>query len=314
MCYSVNPKAAYLLEQFSSLVFFETMRNNYRFFLDSLEELFEIYMHNLPYSLRSLPYPEQADIQWGETILPNLRNTMDYIDECYVKIKSGDFTYLDCVGDIRSNDKGLSEFSPHWMDDLPKDRVEKCWDYYSIAKSYASIIGNTYPTYWEKGFLEENFPSLSRFNNIDVMLPVSYPIYRINPKVKVYSKEKVIKTGIYVCNEFDNKLKFLAASPEDDNGFAPRYAIQDQETGRNIYYETTWTLVERIADESGSSETIQIENLKGFAGQTCQRTGNWWSPANQLQSRYFEQGEIFPKVEDNSWGETIWYLEVTNKK
>lgn len=61
MCYSVNPKAVYLLEQFSSLAFFETMRNNYRFFLDSLEELFEIYMHNL----RSLPYPEQADIQWG---------------------------------------------------------------------------------------------------------------------------------------------------------------------------------------------------------------------------------------------------------
>ena len=57
-----------------------------------------------------------------------------------------------------------------------------------------------------------------------------------------------------------------------------------------------------------------VENLKGFAGQVCQKTGNWWSPANQLQSRYFEQGEVFPKVDNNSWGETIWYLEVTNKK
>lgn len=43
MNYEVNPKATYLLEQFSSLAFFETMRNNYRFFLDSLEELFEIW-------------------------------------------------------------------------------------------------------------------------------------------------------------------------------------------------------------------------------------------------------------------------------
>ncbi|WP_286422705.1 hypothetical protein [Acinetobacter indicus] len=65
MRYSVNPKAVYLLEQFSSLEFFEVMYNNYRLFLESLEELFEIYMHNLPYNLRSLPYPEQADIQWG---------------------------------------------------------------------------------------------------------------------------------------------------------------------------------------------------------------------------------------------------------
>ena len=43
MNYSINPKEAYLLEQFSSLTFFETMRNNHRLFLDSLEELFEIY-------------------------------------------------------------------------------------------------------------------------------------------------------------------------------------------------------------------------------------------------------------------------------
>ena len=122
MCYSVNPKAVYLLEQFSSLAFFETMRNNYRLFLDSLEELFEIYMHNLPYSLRSLPYPEQADIQWGGTVLPNLRNTMDRIESAYAKIKTGDFTYLRCTGEIRSNDKGLSEFSPHWPDAiLPTD-------------------------------------------------------------------------------------------------------------------------------------------------------------------------------------------------
>ena len=47
MCYSINPKAAYLLEQFSSLAFFETMQNNYRLFLGELEELFEIYMQNL---------------------------------------------------------------------------------------------------------------------------------------------------------------------------------------------------------------------------------------------------------------------------
>ena len=78
MNYSINPKEAYLLEQFSSLTFFETMRNNHRLFLDSLEELFEIYMHNLPHNLRDLPLPEQADIQWGETVLPNFRRTMDY--------------------------------------------------------------------------------------------------------------------------------------------------------------------------------------------------------------------------------------------
>lgn len=50
--YIINPKEAYLLEQFSSLEFFEIMRTNHHLFLDGLEKLFEIYMHNLPYNLR----------------------------------------------------------------------------------------------------------------------------------------------------------------------------------------------------------------------------------------------------------------------
>ena len=314
MNYSINPKEAYLLEQFSSLTFFETMRNNHRLFLDSLEELFEIYMHNLPYNLRDLPLPEQADIQWGGTVLPNFRRTMDYIDQCYTKIKAGDFTYLDCVGDVNSDSKGYKEFSPHWMDNLPYDKVKQCWKYRKLAEDYAFIISNTYPNSWDKDFLDKEFPQLELFHNINITLPESYPIYHINYERKVKSKEKLIKTGIYICNDFDHKLKFLAASPEQDNGFAPRYAKQNMETGENMYYETTWTLVERIADTGGSAKTIQVENLKGFGGEVCPRSGHWWSPANQSEKRYFEQGEIFPKLKNSFWGKTIWYLEVTNKK
>ena len=77
---------------------------------------------------------------------------------------------------------------------------------------------------------------------------------------------------------------------------------------------TDWFLVERIADTGGSAKTIQVENLKGFGGEVCPRSGHWWSPANQSEKRYFEQGEVFPKLKNSFWGKTIWYLEVTNKK
>ncbi|ENW97239.1 hypothetical protein [Acinetobacter dispersus] len=218
MCYSVNPKAVYLLEEFSSFAFFENMRNNYGLFLDSLEKLFEIYVHNLTYDLRSLPYPEQADIQWRETVLLNLRNTMDRIESAYAKIKTGDFTYLRCTGEIRSNDKGLSEFSPHWMDDLPTDKVKQCWDYYSIAKSYASIISNTYPTYWNIDELVIDYPEADIFHEINLVLPDSYPIYRVNPEIIVKSNENVGKTGIYICEEDRNRIEFMAASEEEGRG------------------------------------------------------------------------------------------------
>ena len=315
MNYSINPKEAYLLEQFSSLTFFETMRNNHRLFLDSLEELFEIYMHNLPYNLRDLPLPEQADINWGGTVLPNLRATMDRIDYAYAKIKAGDFTYLRCAGEIRSNDKGLSEFSPHWMDNLPYDKVRQCWDYYSVAKSYASVIESTYPTYWSMDILGDNYPEADIFHDINLTLPHSYPIYRINPAIIAKSDEKLKRTGIYLCMEDRNRIEFMAASEEKDRGFGSVIAVgMDPDTYETLYGDCTWILIERIADTGGSVKTIPVENLKGFGGEVCPRSGNWWSPANQSEKRYVEQGEVFPKLKNSFWGKTIWYLEVTNKK
>ena len=312
--YTFSPKEAYLLEQFSVLHFFEIVRNNHRQFLDGLEELFEIYMHNPPYNLRDLPLPEQADINWGGTVLPNLRETMDRIDYAYAKIKSGDFTYLNYVGEISSDQKGISEFSPHWMDDLPYDKVKKCWDYHSIATSYASVIGQTYPTYWDMDTLIYDFKKIDIFNNIILDLPNSYPIYRINPEIMVKSNEKLEKTGIYLCEEIGDRIEFMAASEEEDNGVASVLAVgHDPDTYETLYAEANWILIERIADDGGSAEMIQTDSLKGFAEQSCPRSGYWWSPANKSQSRYFEQGEIFPKIENSDWGETIWYLEITNK-
>lgn len=315
MSYKINPKAAYLLEQFSSIEFFEIMRNHYSLFLESLEELFEIYMHNLPYNLRDLPLPEQADINWGETVLPNLRNTMDRIDFAHKKIKSGDYTYLDCVGEIRSNHKGLSEFSSDWMDELPYDKVKQCWDYYSIATSYASVIESTYPTSWDMNTLIYDFKKINIFNNIILDLPNSYPIYRINPEITVKSNEKLEITGIYLCQEIEGRIEFMAASEEEDNGVASVVAVgHDPDTYETLYVEVNWTLIERISDVGGSDNSIEIERLKALAGQGCPKTGTWWSPANKSQSRYFKEGEVFPKIESSDWGETVWYLEVTNRK
>ena len=312
--YTFSPKEAYLLEQFSALHFFEILRNNHRQFLDGLEELFEIYMHNLPYNLRDFPLPERADINWGGTVLPNFRSTMDRIEYAYIKIKSGDFTYLNCVGEIRSNDKGLSEFSPHWMDDLPNDKVRQCWDYYSITNRFASIIRNSYPKNWDMGFLEAEFPEAAIFQGIDVDLPSSYPIYRINFEITVKSNEKVKTTGIYICKEDQKRIEFIASSKEEDRGWGSVVPIGvDPDTYETLYAEVNWILIERIADEGGSDNSLDVENIKALSSQSCPRSGYWWSPAKKSQSRYFEQGEIFPKIENSDWGETIWYLEITNK-
>lgn len=319
MNYTFSPKEAYLIEQFTSLEFFEVMRSNYQKFINELEELLEIYMHNLPYNLRSLPLPEQADIVWGETVLPNLRETMQRINIAYEKIKNGDFTYLFIAAEIRSNDKGMSEFSYHWLDDMPTEKVIECFKYHSLVGDYASVIENTYPTYWEKGELDKIFPSAEIFHNIDIKLPDSYPIYKVNPSVQIHSNMKVVRTGIYISDTESQKIAFMAASDEKDSGFASSIGIQDSHTGEFIYHDCLWTLLERIADagntiaDEGESLEAKKTRLKGYSGDICPESGNWWSPANQSQYHHFEKGEIFPKIENSEWGETVWYMEVNKQ-
>lgn len=43
------------------------------------------------------------------------------------------------------------------------------------------------------------------------------------------------------------------------------------------------------------------------AGQPCTREGYWYTPAQQNSRRHFKQGELMPKFEGSSWGDTIWY-------
>ncbi len=52
----------------------------------------------------------------------------------------------------------------------------------------------------------------------------------------------------------------------------------------------------------------QGNQLRCEAGENCPKTGNWYSPANNMEKRHFKQGETMPEIKNNSWGLTIWYL------
>lgn len=52
-----------------------------------------------------------------------------------------------------------------------------------------------------------------------------------------------------------------------------------------------------------STKTLRCE-----AGQICPKTGEWYSPANNMEKRHFNQGDVMPEIKDSPWGLTIWYL------
>ncbi len=61
------------------------------------------------------------------------------------------------------------------------------------------------------------------------------------------------------------------------------------------------------------NDELDRQILKCDAGDFCPYSGEWYSPANNMQKRYFTKGEIMPEIKDNSWGETIWYLDIENQ-
>ena len=80
-----------------------------------------------------------------------------------------------------------------WQDSDTAPFIQMCADdevmrYFPaplIPEQSLQFIEKTYPTYWDKGFLNNEFPKAEIFNGINIKLPGSYPIYRLDSNVLV---------------------------------------------------------------------------------------------------------------------------------
>lgn len=81
-------------------------------------------------------------------------------------------------------------------------------------------------------------------------------------------------------------------------------------SGLQYHHEesTTWVLVERIADEGGNFYSIELKNLKVYAGEPCPHTGYWCTFAKENSRQYFKQGNSFPDV-NSDWGKVYWQFD-----
>ncbi|MFJ2683061.1 PoNe immunity protein domain-containing protein [Pseudomonas sp. NPDC087342] len=79
------------------------------------------------------------------------------------------------------------------------------------------------------------------------------------------------------------------------------YGIDDSKIDHMVYPKD---LVEyaRNYQPTDGSQVARID-----AGQSCSKTGYWFTPAKAESRRHFNQGEIMPGFSDSHWGDTIWY-------
>lgn len=65
-------------------------------------------------------------------------------------------------------------------------------------------------------------------------------------------------------------------------------------------------LVEYARNHTPRKEAT-ADPAKLYAGQSCTRTGFWYTPAQNNSRHFFSQGDVMPEFKDSPWGATIWY-------
>lgn len=303
--FEIRPQEIYLLELYSSAEYFKELVDAFKHMLDAAERALEIFISDLPYDYRDRHISAQPDVVWGGHVLPNFRSTMQSLNYGYKRLLEVDLSALQYAGNVTGAFRGqTADYLADWMD---TESYKQFKDWKNKASELASNIDRTVFGGWPVTFLTTDYDP-EYFGELNV--PKSLPIYRQNPNIYVKTGETVPKDGIYIPVVLEASAQLMLKGHDAQEALVGLDPDCPQYDHKEL---TEWMLVERITNEGGSAEQIQFINLKAFAGDGCPQAGYWWSPSNQSLSRSFEQGEIFPKIENNAWGETIWYLEITNE-
>ncbi|NMF87882.1 hypothetical protein [Aromatoleum petrolei] len=298
------PQEIYLIERYTSADYFKKLRDAFAETVQAAEEALAHVMRTLPPDYRSRPRWQQPDITWGSVVLPNFRDTLQMLEDAYVALLRGDPSAIEIAGNVNTAFAGqIRDYPCDWIPEPYATRFDEAG---VQASRYASNIGFTAFIGWIKGSLSSRYNADSR-GPLDA--PPTWPIYRLNPAVRVATDEPVTVTGVYLPDADESCAQFFYAGPHATStsvGYDPK-------TGQNISeVDTVWTLVERVADSGGgvpgeeaSSDVGERRRPNVPAGQPCPEAGWWFTPAQANSRRWFKQGEIMPAL-GGDYGNTFW--------
>lgn len=194
---------------------------------------------------------------------------------------------------------------------------------------------------YESLFSESYWPLVK-----EIVEPVEVcPSYNENSQHEIPTGEEIEISGIYepwfehpVYEELTNDPNYNPRVGCPNYFLNGAIATQYKLEGTDNWYDVKWRLIwedKRYLDGTipeeekayifdlehiGINHTQHhasennAEKLSVLGGQPCPKEGYWYTLAQENSHQYFKQGEIFPEIENNAWGKTIWYLEVTNQE
>ena len=305
------PQEVYLLERYSSLDYFGTMRDAFEACVKAAEGALAEFMKHLPPDYRNQPIFKQPDRVWGETIIPNLQFSLRGLNNGFISLTHGDARGLCTAGNLNTAFTAIQrDYDWEWM---PEPFYSNYDAHKRIARKLASNISHTEQGNWEIGELTYDYHEGARG---PLSPPPSWPLYRLNPAVRVGPNEKVTQSGVYLPDAPNSCAQFLIAgyTPPEANVQPTPDDLNDQGYFRQPTerHPATWTLIERVADSGGGTGCGPQGASEGAtsrpnvpANQPCPEAGWWFTPAKPNSRRYFQQGESMPAV-GGDYGETFW--------
>ena len=304
------PQEIYLLERYSSLEYYERMRDAFEACVKAAENALAEFMKHLPPDYRSQPLRKQPDAVWGERVIPNLQWALRGLNDGFIVLLHGEADALGMAGNVESSFNGVTrDYDWEWMSE----------PFYSefnenkfLAWECSSNIFHTQQGNWKIGSLSHKYGSAR--GPLDA--PQSWPIYRLNHAVTVKTDDKVPQNGVYLPDAPNSAAQFLIKGYE---AWEANVQPTPDELTPSGYFKNptirqacTWTLVERVADSGGGTGcgpqgdtggAIRRPNVA--AGQSCPEAGWWFTPAQANSRRYFKAGENMPSV-GGDYGLTFW--------
>ena len=140
----LHPQECYLLEKFISPDHYAATRDAIIAYIDAHEAALARYLKEMPLNNRKLPLWQQADIVWGNRVMPNIRPQRERYIRAYI-LRTHDDIEAYRIGHAMSNiRKGITEFWDGWMTD---EEIKRISDLGSIAGELdrqlsATILGN----------------------------------------------------------------------------------------------------------------------------------------------------------------------------
>jgi len=248
----LHPQECYLLEKFISPEHYAATRDAIIAYIDAHEAAFNRYLREMPLNNRKLPLWQQADMVWGNRVLPNIRPMKERYIKAYVLRTHNDIQAFN-IGHAMSNiGKGITDCWNGWM---TEEEITKISELESIAAELDKRLSITLDATWREGTLTYNDFSLEYKNE----LPSQIPRYELDTSVRIELGEKPTLSGFYLPDIDFSPTRFIHA----DYG-EPVSALQgrtrcdwiDSETGERDYSwdeiewaKTGWTLIRRVEGE-----------------------------------------------------------------